>query len=78
MIDIYRNKPPKDKYTPLKRYQNVVFKKKYNIDTIESFFKIFPEEKRGIKNFKNKEILNQKALIYEKFSKKRSKLNQSV
>ncbi len=74
MIDIYRNKPPKDKYTPLKRYQNVVFKKKYNIDTIECFFKIFPEEKRGRKNFKNKEILNQKALIYEEIFQKAIKI----
>ena len=78
MIDIYRNKPPKDKYTPLKRYQNVVFKKKYNIDTIEYFLKIFPEEKRGRKNFKNKEILNQKALIYEEIFQKAIKINQSI
>ena len=35
MIDIYKNKPPKNNYVPLKRYQNVVFIKKYNIDIIE-------------------------------------------
>ena len=36
MIDIYKNKPPKNNYIPLKRYQNVVFIKKYNIDIVES------------------------------------------
>ena len=74
MIDIYKNKPPKDQYDPLKRYQNVIFKRKYNIDTIESFFEIFPEEKRGRKNFKNKEILNQKVLIYEEIFHKAMKI----
>jgi hypothetical protein len=74
LIDIYKNKPPKNNYIPLKRYQNVVFIKKYNIDIIESFFKKFPEEKRGRKKFKEKEILNQKALIYEEIFQKALKI----
>ena len=74
MIDIYKNKPPKNNYIPLKRYQNVVFIKKYNIDIAESFFKKFPEEKRGRKKFKEKEILNQKALIYEEIFQKALKI----
>ena len=74
MIDIYKNKPPKNNYIPLKRYQNVVFIKKYNIDIVESFFKKFPEEKRGRKKFKEKEILNQKALIYEEIFQKALKI----
>ncbi len=77
MIDIYKNKPPKGKYVPLKRYQNVSFKKKYDIDTIECFFKIFPEERRGRKNFKHKEILNKKALIYEEIFQKALKINST-
>ena len=74
MIDIYKNKPPKKNYIPLKRYQNVVFIKKYNIDIVESFFKKFPEEKRGRKKFKEKEILNQKALIYGEIFEKALKI----
>ena len=38
-----------------------VFKEKFDIKFIE-FFKEFPEEKRGRKKFKEKEIQNQKAL----------------
>ena len=75
MIDIYKNKPPKNIFLPLKRYQNVSFVKKYKIDVIESFFQEFPEEKRGRKNFKKKEILNQKALIYEEIIQKALKIN---
>lgn len=59
---------------PLKRYQNVCFKKKYNINIITSFFKEFPEEERGRKKFKQKEILNQKALIYEEIFQKALKV----
>lgn len=60
---------------PLKRYQNVIFIKRYNIDIIESFFKKFPEERRGRKKFKEKEIMNQKALIYEEIFQKALKIN---
>tara|TARA_Y200000002_G_scaffold176030_1_gene145134 strand:+ start:54 stop:362 length:309 start_codon:yes stop_codon:yes gene_type:complete len=74
LIDIYKNKPPKNNYIPLKRYQNVVFIKKYNIDIVESFFKKFPEEKRGRKKFKEKEIQNIKNLIYEKIFQKGIKI----
>ena len=38
------------------------------------FFKRFPEEKQGRKNFKNKEIQNVKLLIYEKIIKKGYKI----
>ena len=75
MIDIYKNKPPKDKYSPLKRYQNVKFIKIYKIDVIKGFFKKFPEERRGRKNFKEKEIINQKALIYEEIFQKALSIN---
>ena len=50
----------------MKRYQNLEFKQKYSINLVEEFFKKFPEEKRGRKRFKNKEIQNVKMLIYEK------------
>ena len=74
MIDIYKNKPPKEKFVPLKRYQNINFLKNFDIDLIESFFKKFPEEKRGRKKFKEKEIMNQKALIYEEIFQKALKI----
>ena len=47
-------------------YENIQFKQKYSIKLIEEFFKKFPEEKRGRKKFKEKEIHNTKILIYEK------------
>ena len=74
MIDIYKNKPPKEKFVPLKRYQNINFLRSFDIDLIESFFKKFPEEKRGRKRFKEKEVLNQKALIYEEIFQKAHKI----
>ena len=74
MIDIYKSKPPIDKFTPLKRYQNVGFQRKSDLSLIESFFKKFPEERRGRKKFKEKEILNQKALIYEEIFQKAYKI----
>ena len=43
---------------------------KFSIKTLEDFFKHFPEEKQGRKNFKDKEIQNVKLLIYEKIIKK--------
>ena len=33
----------------MKRYQSVEFKKKYSIEILKTFFKEFPEEKRGRK-----------------------------
>ena len=55
-------------------YQNIEFKEKYSITLIEKFFKEFPEEKRGRKKFKEKEILNQKVLIYEEIFQKALKI----
>ena len=74
MIDIYKNKPPKSIYLPMKRYENLTFKQKYSIELITKFFKKFPEEKRGRKQFKNKEIQNVKLLIYEMIIKKGYKI----
>ena len=37
---------------------------------VNDFFSEFPEEKRGRKNFKKKEIQNIKALIYEEIFQK--------
>tara|TARA_B100001027_G_scaffold126125_1_gene87090 strand:+ start:43 stop:351 length:309 start_codon:yes stop_codon:yes gene_type:complete len=75
LIEIFKNKPPKDQYILMKRYQNVEFKKKYTIKLIENFFKEFPEEKRGRKKFKEKEIQNIKNLIYDKILQKGIKIN---
>ena len=58
----------------MKRYRNVKFKQKYSIDLLESFFKEFPEEKRGRKRFKEKEIQNVKHLLYEKILQKGIKI----
>ena len=74
MIDIFKNKPPKSVYLPMHRYENVKFKQKYSIKLIEEFFKKFPEEKRGRKRFKEKEIQNTKILIYEKILQKGLKI----
>tara|TARA_B100000965_G_scaffold329580_1_gene293083 strand:- start:1994 stop:2302 length:309 start_codon:yes stop_codon:yes gene_type:complete len=70
LIDIFKNKPPQNKFSELKSYQNVEFKQKYSIELIERFFKKFPEERRGRKKFKEKEIQNMKLLIYEKILQK--------
>ena len=74
MIDIYKNKPPEDVYFPIKKYEKVEFRKKYSIDLIEKFFKKFPEEKRGRKKFREKEVQNTKILIYEKILQKGHKI----
>ena len=74
MIDIFKNKPPKKIYLPIKKYENIEFKQKYSIDLIEKFFKKFPEEKRGRKKFREKEIQNTKILIYEKILQKGHKI----
>ena len=58
----------------MKSYQNVEFKKKYSIKLLEKFFKEFTEEKRGRKKFKEKEIMNKKALIYEEIFQKALKI----
>ena len=58
----------------MKRYQNVEFKKKYSIELLRQFFKEFPEEKRGRKKFKDKEIQNAKYLIYENIFQKGIKI----
>ena len=59
----------------MQKYENVSFKQKYSIKIIEDFFRKFPEEKQGRKNFKDKEIQNVKLLIYEKIIKKGDKIN---
>ena len=58
----------------MRRYENVKFEQKYSIKLIEEFFKKFPEEKRGRKKFKEKEIQNTKILIYEKILQKGLKI----
>ena len=58
----------------MKRYKNVSFQQQYSIKIIEDFFQKFPEERRGRKNFKDKEIQNVKLLIYEKIIKKGFKI----
>lgn len=75
MIEIFKNKPPLDEYTLLKRYKNIEFKEKYSTKLTEMFFREFPEEKRGRKKFKEKEIQNIKNLIYEKILQKGIKIN---
>ena len=72
MIKIFKNTPPKNKFILIKRY--VLFQQKYSIKLLEDFFKKFPEEKQGRKNFKEKEIQNVKLLIYEKILKKGDKI----
>ena len=58
----------------MQRYKNVSFQEKYSIKIVEDFFQKFPEERRGRKNFKDKEIQNVKLLIYEKIIKKGYKI----
>ena len=74
MIEIFKNKPPKKYYKEIKRYQNVEFKKKYSIELLRQFFKEFPEEKRGRKKFKDKEIQNAIHHIYEDIFQKGIKI----
>ena len=59
----------------MNKYKNVVFKKKYSIDLLKSFLKEFPEERRGRKKFREKEIQNVKHLLYEKIFQKGIKIN---
>ena len=58
----------------MKKYENVSFQKKYSIKMIENFFRKFPEEKQGRKNFKDKEIQNTKIQIYDEIIKKAYKI----
>ena len=58
----------------MQKYENISFQKKFSIKIIEDFFRKFPEEKQGRKNFKDKEIQNVKLLIYEKIIKKGDKV----
>tara|TARA_Y200000002_G_C22523981_1_gene596804 strand:+ start:205 stop:510 length:306 start_codon:yes stop_codon:yes gene_type:complete len=74
LIDIFKNKPPKNIYTAMKRYQSVEFKQKYSVVLIENFFRKYPEERRGRKKFKEKEIQNVKLIIYEKILNKSIKI----
>ena len=59
----------------MNKYKNVVFKQKYSIDLLESFLKEFPEERRGRKKFREKEIQNVKHLLYEEIFQKGIKIN---
>ena len=70
MIEIFKNTPPKRDFFLIKKYENVSFQQKYSIKIIEDFFKKFPEERQGRKNFKDKEIHNVKLLIYSRILKK--------
>jgi len=70
LIKIFKNTPPKSGFILMKKYENVLFQEQYSIEIIDDFFQKFPEEKRGRKNFKDKEIQNVKLLIYEKIIKK--------
>ena len=74
MIEIFKDKPPKDYYISMKRYQNIEFKQRYSVRLLDIFFKKFPEEKRGRKKFKEKEIQNTKNLIYDKILRKGIKI----
>ena len=56
------------------KYQNVVFKKNYSMEILMNYFNQFPEEKRGRKKFKEKEIQNTKLLIYDEIIKKGHKI----
>ena len=58
----------------MNKYKNVVFKQKYSIGILESFLKEFPEERRGRKKFREKEIQNVKHLLYEKIFQKGIKI----
>ena len=58
----------------MKRYQNVEFRKKYSLKLLDQFFKEFPEEKRGRKRFKDKEIRNVIHLIYDEIFQKGIKI----
>ena len=59
----------------MKKYQNIEFRQKFSNKLIENYFKEYPEEKRGRKRFKQKEIQNIKHLIYEKILQKGIKVN---
>ena len=54
----------------MKKYQNIEFKSKYSMELLNKFFKEFPEEKRGRRRFRDKEIQNVKHLLYEKIFQK--------
>ena len=58
----------------MQRYEKIQFKQQYSIKLIEEFFKKFPEERRGRKKFREKEIQNTKILIYEKILQKGLKI----
>jgi len=74
LIEIFKNTPPQSKFIVMKRYENISFQQKYSIKIINDFFKKFPEEKQGRKNFKDKEVQNVKILIYGKILEKGNKI----
>ena len=59
----------------MKKYENISFQHQYSIKLIEDFFQKFPEEKQGRKNFKDKEILNIKSILYDQIFMKAYKIN---
>ena len=58
----------------MQKYKDVSFQQEYSIEVITNFFQKFPEEKRGRKTFKSKEIQNVKLVIYEKIITKGDKI----
>tara|TARA_Y100001935_G_C17273918_1_gene493549 strand:- start:974 stop:1282 length:309 start_codon:yes stop_codon:yes gene_type:complete len=74
LIEIFKNTPPKKKFIPIRKYQNIEFKRKYSLRLLDEFFKEFPEEKRGRIKFKEKEIQNTKLIIYNKIIEKGLKI----
>ena len=73
-MEIIKNYPSKKNYKLMRRYQNVKIIKKVSIKIVEDFFKSFPEEKRGRKNFKNKEKEIMSLIAYNELIKKANKV----
>ena len=69
-MEIIKNHPSKKDYKIMPRYQNIKIIKKVSIKIVEDFFKSFPEEKRGRKNFKNKEKEIMTLIAYNELIKK--------
>ena len=64
MIEIIKKHPPKKKFKLVKKYKNIKIVKKISTKIIDDFFKEFPEEKRGRKSFKSKELEIMKLIAY--------------
>ena len=76
MIDIFKNKPPKQKYLPMKRYQNINFirdggwhfttiKKPEDLDyKMKSFLHHLEYEESGLDAKKLKRIIDEKKVTF--------------